>query len=399
MEEILPTLSADSVDSIVCDPPYGLSFMGKKWDYDVPSVNQWKEAYRVLKPGGHLLSFGGTRTYHRMVVNIEDAGFEIRDQIMWVYGTGFPKSLSIDKAIDKKLCAEREITGRRKHPTLKDTSKLSESKSAVHTLADTWQREWDITEPSTDEAKQWEGWGTALKPANEPICVARKPLSESTVAENVLKWGAGGINIDACRIETEEKITNHSRSAESAKGKGKYGDSTEQETYQTAGQQLGRFPANLILDDYAAELLDEQAPNRGAQGPISKGQSGKSKGIYGDFGQKGDDGATFRGDSGGASKFFYIAKPSQAEKNKGLEGRNFHTTVKPILLMQYLVKLVTPKGGICLDPFCGSGTTLIACKLEMMNYIGVEYDKEYHQLAEVRIKAWKPEQYKNQTLF
>lgn len=195
----LKELPDNSIDSIVSDPPYGLSFMGKKWDYDVPSIEFWKEVYRVLKPGGHILSFGGTRTYHRMVVNIEDAGFEIRDQIQWLYGSGFPKSHNIGKAVDKLEGNEREVIGKYQHP---DGSGDRKAKAAVRS---------GVTDMGSEEGVEWnktltkgtstyEGWGTALKPANEPICVARKPLSEKSVAENVLKWGTGGINIDGCRV-------------------------------------------------------------------------------------------------------------------------------------------------------------------------------------------------------
>jgi len=221
-------------------------FMGKKWDYEIPSVKVWKECLRVLKPGGHALIACGTRTQHRMAVNIEDAGFEIRDLIAWVYGSGFPKSLSISKQLDKMAGTERKVVGLRKHPTLKDTSKIEEQANASHG-SNKWAREWNVTAPATPEAKQWDGWGTALKPAMELWTLCRKPLSEKTVAPNVLKWGTGGINVDGCRVRTEEKITNHSRGVESAISKGKYGDSVAQETYQTTGQQLGRFPANLIL--------------------------------------------------------------------------------------------------------------------------------------------------------
>lgn len=416
----------NSVDSIVTDPPYELGFMGKKWDssgiaYD---VDLWRECLRVLKPGGYLLAFGGTRTSHRMVCAIEDAGFEIRDSILWLYGSGFPKSMDISKQIDKEAGIERKIIGRRKHPTLKDTSLLTESKSAVHTLADTWKREWDLTAPATIDSEKWQGWGTALKPAHEPICVARKPISEKTVAQNVLKYGTGGINIDGCRVETYEQITNHSRGSESAISKGKYGDSIAQETHQTNGQQIGRFPANVILDPFTANELDKQAPDAGAFAKVKSGHNGKSKGIYGDYAEKGDDGDTFYDDKGGASRFFYIAKADKDERNAGLHQfenkylagsnqakaelkrgntefkgngdgesgwlevkatKNNHPTVKPVKLIQYLQRLVTPKGGLTYDPFGGSGTSALSAQNEGFNWILSEKEPEHCDIAEKRI--------------
>ncbi len=370
--EVLKTLEDNSVDSIVTDPPYELGFMGKKWDNTgiAYNVELWKECLRVLKPGGHLLAFGGTRTYHRMTCAIEDAGFEIRDCIQWLYGSGFPKSHDISKAIDKKLGAK-------------------------------------------DEAQQWDGWGTALKPANEPIVLARKPLSEKTIAENVLKWGTGGLNIDGCRIPTDETITNHSRSAESAKSKGKYGDSKAQETHQTQGQKLGRFPANVILDEEAGRMLDEQS------GSISYGNksggysySDRQYAVQGFVKNCKPKAPSNYGDSGGASRFFYCAKASKKERNIGLEdvepttvddGRNkpidnpflrgktprqnTHPTVKPVKLMEYLITLVTPPNGIVLDPFFGSGTTGIAAVNLGFNYIGIELDEQYVEIARRRINA------------
>lgn len=365
----LKELEPNSVDSIVTDPPYGLSFMGKKWDYDVPSVDIWKECYRVLKPGGYLLSFAGTRTQHRMAVNIEDAGFEIRDMIAWVYGSGFPKSLNIGKAVDKLQGNERESLGLAKGAG----AGMSDNLVAINKGL---LPEYEATKGNSE----WEGWGTALKPALEPITVARKPLGEKTVAENVLKWGTGGINIDGSRVGTDEVITNHSRGSESAISKGKYGDSSEQETHQTEGQQLGRFPANLIHDgsDEVTDLLNDSA------------------------------------------RFFYCAKASKADRDEGLEGfeskqlyyddrrgssfdvfvkrdddgkplnpprKNSHPTVKPTKLMQYLVKLVTPKGGVVLDPFMGSGSTGKACKLEGFEFIGIEREAEYIEIAKARINV------------
>ncbi|MFW6100659.1 MAG: DNA methyltransferase [Bacteroidota bacterium] len=400
----------DSVDSVVTDPPYGYKFMGKKWDYDVPGIDVWKECLRVLKPGGHLLSFAGTRTQHRMCVNIEDAGFEIRDMIAWVYGSGFPKSHNISKAIDKKAGVERVVVGKREHPTLKDVSKIEEQANAAHG-SNEWARVWDLTAPATEEANQWEGWGTALKPALEPITVARKPFN-TTIADNVLKYGTGGLNIDGCRITTVENITNHSRSKESAISKGKYGDSQEQETHQTDSQKLGRFPANLIHDG-SNEVTELFPSNAGAFAPVRRGHDGKSNGIYGDYYQKGDDGASFRGDIGSAARFFYCAKASKEDRDEGLEGiekrqqdesrkqgnpggdnprnrglqlrYNNHPTVKPTDLMRYLCRLVTPPKGIILDPYMGSGSTGKGAVKEGFSFIGIDDDKQWIEVAQKRI--------------
>jgi site-specific DNA-methyltransferase (adenine-specific) len=379
----LKELDDNSVDSIVTDPPYGLAFMGKHWDYDVPSQQIWEECMRVLKPGGHILSFAGSRTYHRMAVRIEDAGFEIRDQIMWVYGSGFPKSMNIGIQVDKKLGNLRETVGEKVRG---DVEKAKENGAGY--LADPANRNntkqfgygtHTITKGNSD----WEGWGTALKPAHEPIVMARKPLSEKTVGNNVLEWGVGGINIDGCRIGTDETITNHSRSAESAISKGKYGDSSEQETYQTEGQLLGRFPANIIFDEEAGKLLDEQSG-------ISKSAKVKNdKGAY----AGGSNTGFMRGvsnstnqydDRGGASRFFYCPKTSKAERNEGTD--NNHPTVKPTDLMAYLIRLVTPKGGIVLDPFMGSGSTGKAAVREGMEFIGIERENEYFEIAKSRIE-------------
>lgn len=364
--EVLKTLSDNSVDSVVTDPPYELGFMGKAWDstgvaYD---ANLWREVFRVLKPGGQLLAFAGSRTYHRMACAIEDAGFQIRDQIMWVYGSGFPKSHNIGKAVDK----------------LQGNS-------------------------------EYEGWGTALKPAHEPICMARKPL-DGTVAENALKWGVGGLNIDACRVGAGSENFDKVKDRLDATGKlsihHEGGNLEALEKLKT----LGRFPANLIHDG-SQQVLDLFPANAGAADPVRSGHSGESRGIYGDYAQRGDDGATFYADSGSAARFFYCAKASRADRNEGCENlpskewsqegaciperkdrpfepsKNNHPTVKPTALMRYLVRLVTPKDGLVLDPFNGSGSTGKAAILEGMQYIGIEMDLEYIKIAEARINAAK----------
>jgi len=363
----LKTYPDNYFDAVVTDPPYGLSFMGKKWDYDVPRVELWAEVFRVLKPGGHLLAFAGTRTQHRMAVNIEDAGFEIRDLIAWVYGSGFPKSLDISKAIDKAAGAEREILnyknlgagitsfemgGVNTGKTLNGRDPIKAQKRAEKA------QNYEITAPATDAAKEWEGWGTALKPALEPITVARKPI-EQTVAANVLKYGTGGLNIDGARVE--------------------------------AGNDLGRWPANLIHD--GSEEVLKLFPEAGSMDPNPRNNKVKTgqNGIYGTF-----EAVTTQGysDNGGsAARFFYCPKASKSERDNGLkENKNFHPTVKPVDLMRYLVKLVTPKGGTVLDPFNGSGTTGVACKLEGFNYVGLEFDPEYCKISRARIKnyVWNP---------
>lgn len=670
--EKLKELDDNSVDAVVCDPPYGLKFMAKKWDYDVPSVDLWREVFRVLKPGGHLLSFGGTRTYHRMVVAIEDAGFEIRDQIQWLYGSGFPKSLSIDKAIDSQererwlkiskaidnlnqsvivdqwleslkaaqsaeisfqknetetgmntqksdfvlvsvrplasleksqlnaIIAELKSSARRPifevqstvpenaaaiTTQLPENANLAESRSEDQSLkqstinfsvlcdvrallnenttvkiraaealktyigksksskkadtdalcadliealkliilsqsktflsldmksqmdfvsattvtitrstaedlisftASTLKKEaidkaagaerevvgYDaskarpnkqnfakvtssaattenlgvkdngatITAPATEDAKRWQGWGTALKPANEPICLARKPLEKGlTVAQNVLKYGTGGLNIDGCRVGygEGESAKDLARSSQGFTAKSEtFHNSDKYETSCEAGHNQGRWPANAILDEEAAKALDEQSGTLRARGnKTAKDHGGKYNATSYEFGGLESGWA---GDSGGASRFFlvvkrddlditpacgaplkfvYCAKASKAERNAGLEGmpkkkrsgnfkefpqggitagktkeqhgsnqQNFHPTVKPIKLMQYLCRLITPPGGVVLDPFMGSGSTGVAALKEGFGFIGIELSAEYFEIAKARLK-------------
>ena len=375
----LKLLDDNSIDSIVTDPPYELGFMGKAWDSTgiAYNVEVWQECLRVLKPGGHLLAFGGTRTYHRMACAIEDAGFEIRDQIQWIYGSGFPKSYNISKGIDKKQGAEREVVGEYKHPTAKN-GKRTGSKSPFQAEDSPLDGSYQITTSTTNEAKQWDGWGTALKPANEPIVVARKPLSEKTVAENVLKWGTGGININDCRVGETGARNNGSKPREDGYAKndiyGKY-KPTERVDYNQ-----GRFPANVILDEEAGKMMDEQSGERKAGGKVKGSEPSKTgqNGIYHIWERV--ENQPFN-DTGGASRFFYCAKASKKERGEG----NNHPTVKPISLIKYLITLVTPPDGICLDPFEGSGTHSIACKELDFQYIGFELDEKYCQIAETRL--------------
>lgn len=318
----LRMLADNSVDAIVTDPPYGLSFMGKKWDYDVPSVEIWAECLRVLKPGGHLLAFAGTRTQHRMAVRIEDAGFEIRDMIAWVYGSGFPKSKNLDG--------------------------------------------------------DWEGWGTALKPALEPITVARKPLA-GTVAANVLEHGTGALNIDGCRVPTDEVITATRNIALGSSASGVYGAATVPGVYEQ--KPGGRWPANLIHDG-SDEVLAAFPQAQGQQGRARTDGEPQGNNTYGALNHVTKQPEP-RGDTGSAARFFYCAKASKSDRGEG----NTHPTVKPTELMRYLCRLVTPPGGLIVDPFAGSGSTGVAAKLEGFQFMGFERDAAYHAIAEARCAA------------
>ena len=466
--DVMAGLSEASMDAIVCDPPYGLSFMGKGWDHGVPGVEFWAEAMRVAKPGAHLLAFGGTRTYHRLACAIEDAGWEIRDCVMWVYGSGFPKSLDVSKAIDKNngevgrlykftewmrttgltarqidaatdtnmgghyltaksqpaiptlnlwaklrpLCvdvpawvdelverveAEREVVGQ-------DTKARSTSgKSAMPTVGGkTVYETWDITAPATDAARQWAGWGTALKPAWEPIIVARKPL-DGTVAENLLRHGTGGINVDGCRVEGEKGVP------ASLSDAGQHGWRTGGDM-ERKQQQNGRWPANLIHDgsDEVVGLFPSPHGAGCARAGSSDPRMTEAKTWQGPATQ--DTGKMHRfGDSGSAARFFYCAKASKSDRDEGCEGleervcqheigqlasvdgraelkrRNHHPTVKPTDLMRYLCRLVTPPGGVVLDPFMGSGSTGKAARREGFRFVGIELEAEYCAIARARL--------------
>ena len=376
--ERLKELPDCSVDACVTDPPYGLSFMGKAWDYDVPSADVWREVLRVLKPGGHLLAFAGTRTQHRMAVQIEDAGFEIRDLIAWVYGSGFPKSLDVSKAIDKAAGAEREVLGTYTRATASPQIGNSadsgltadgwrESRRAAHEIA--------ITAPATPESQQCAGSGTALKPALEPITVARKPF-KGTVAANVLEYGTGALNVDGCRVAGEPW------KAHSATGLGSVKFFTMDKTpvIEKEPHALGRWPANLIHDgsDEVVELFPQTAPSK------SGGKSGSDPGMW--SGKKQTERGGHDDAGGSAARFFYCAKASKADRGDG----NNHPTVKPTELMRYLCRLVTPPGGVVLDPFMGSGSTGKAAALEGFRFIGIEREAEYLEIARQRIQV--PEQ-------
>ena len=375
--EVLKGIAENSVDSIVTDPPYELGFMGKKWDNTgiAYNVELWSECLRVLKPGGHLLAFSGTRTYHRMAVAIEDAGFEVRDMIEWVYGSGFPKSLNIGKAVDKLQGNEREVM-----PNPKAKQQTS-AKDGIY-------GDYEATTHISKGTSEWEGCGTALKPAHEPICMARKPLSEKNVAENCLKWGTGGIDIDGSRVGTEGARFN-GRSVDSDIY-GKYGTDKLKEVYN-----YGRFPANLIHD--GSEEVRECFPETKSQGHFNSKVKMVGHTLYEggfkDFEQEDRK----MNDSGNASRFFksiiYQAKASKVERGEG----NFHPTVKPVALMEYLINMVTPPSGTVLDPFGGSGTTAVASIKLKRNFILIEREAEYIEIIKARVN--KTNQDSELTLF
>ena len=396
--DVLPFMADNSVDSIVTDPPYELGFMGKKWDSTgiAYSVELWRECLRVLKPGGHLLAFGGSRTWHRLAVAIEDAGFEVRDSIAWLYGSGFPKSLDISKAIDKAAGVEREIVGTHNGSGL---TRSNVEQGAQKRNVTEWAKYSD--EPATPEAQKWQGWGTALKPAFEPVVVARKALI-GTVAENVLEWGVGGLNIDASRIGTEQRTYFGGSKLMEVRPWNETQSDKPEYTVQ------GRWPANIILDEYTAGLLDEQSSITTGKVGMT-GKTGATNSIYGDYAQNKVRTAGVT-DKGGASRFFYVAKASKRDRNEGLDAlpdydwrgegaaiperenrpfipsKNHHPTVKPTDLMRYLVKLVTPAGGTVLDPFTGSGSTGKAAILDGYKFIGIELTDDYLPIIEGRLQ-------------
>lgn len=346
-QEVLASFPDMFFDSLVTDPPYGLKFMGHKWDYQVPTVADWAQPFRTLKPGAYGAVFCGTRTQHRMVVNLEDAGFEIRDVIAWVYATGFPKNMNLGN-----------------------------------------------------------GLGTALKPATELITLIRKPLQGTTI-ENLRTHGVGAINIDACRIlPTGESLdggdTSAAKNGRKPAGEGwdrpwRSNEEALAKRLETAaanqqkGEKLGRYPANLIHDG-SAEVIDMFPHGTGAAAPVKEGAySGKSRGKYGDFAYKGNGEDVFYNDQGSAARFFYCAKPAPSERNAGTSDGNNHVTVKPIALMRYLVKLITPVGGTCLDPYAGSGTTGCAGLMEGINSIIIDEDPAHEITIRERLEYWGKE--------
>jgi site-specific DNA-methyltransferase (adenine-specific) len=393
--DVLRDYPADHFDSIVSDPPYGLTFMGKGWDRGVPGAEFWQEALRVAKPGAHLLAFGGTRTFHRLTVAIEDAGWEIRDCMMWLYGSGFPKSHDVSKAIDRAAGAEREVVGYQERGRSVNTDFMSGGN--------------DITAPATDDARAWQGWGTALKPAWEPVIVARKPLS-GTVADNVLRYGTGALNIDGCRVGAEGGTTKGSKPQGS--GRGIYGAGLHG-TCEIKQLDAGRWPANVMHDGSAEVVAGFPHTTSGDWNGQPTGRGSEHSGAWG----KQDRPFHWKGDSGSAARFFYCAKASRTDREEGCDNlparsgadaverdegsaglqspragagrtadtvRNFHPTVKPTDLMRYLCRLVTPPAGLVLDPFCGSGSTGKAALLEGLRFVGVDLDPAHVAIAEAR---------------
>jgi len=379
-------MEESSVDAVVTDPPYGLAFMGKDWDDFEPKefqefCHEWGEqALRVLKPGGHLLAFCGTRTYHRMVVGLEDAGFEIRDQIAWMYGSGFPKGQDISKAIDK----HKDEYDNRKELGENPNSREKLKEGYKHGNGDTFKADYDpITAPDSDEAGRWSGWNTSLKPGHEPVVVAQKP-KQGTYAENVLEHGVGGLNIDACRISTDSDLKRPAR-----KGKGTVGNFSDYvQDDGLYGSDGGRWPANVVLDEGAAQLLDQQSGDVGGRWGKSS-DTDTSKNSMFNAGQKGNV-EDFIGDSGGASRFFYSAKARKTERNAGLNGTdNDIATLKPINLMRWLTRLVTLEDGTVLDPFAGSGTTGCAAEVEGFNYTLIEKRERFaEKIIPLRCDYW-----------
>ena len=386
--KVLRKIEDNSIDSIVTDPPYGLKFMAKKWDHDVPQVDVWKECLRVLKPGGYLLAFAGTRTQHRMAVNIEDAGFAIVDMIAWCYASGFPKSLNISKAIDAKLLHGGSSSKQIKLANASRPGKGRERKSTTTNGVMGASTGGKVTNdnPATEQAAKWKGFGTAIKPAIEPITLARKPL-EGTYVDNVLKYGVGGLNIDGCRIPHVTVAGGNLAQNSHLRGTINGGNggriiSKEDKRRVVIPNQIGRFPANFIHD--GSEEVRHAFPNApGQQGDLSgHSKDRKSKGCYGDMKSARDHVKRVETDKS-AARFFYVAKASKKDRDEG----NTHITVKPRQLMRYLVRLVTPIGGTCLDPYMGSGTTLVACEEEgCYKGVGIELLKEHFKICKMRVR-------------
>lgn len=386
--EKMQSLRDNSIDSIVTDPPYGIKFMSKRWDHNIPSVEIWEECLRVLKPGGFLLSFGGCRTYHRLVCNIEDAGFTIHPLIAWIFGSGFPKATNLSKMIDKAAGAEREVVGVNHNDRPESQVKGG---MAFDRALDQGQSHatLSVTAPATEAAKQWDGWFyglQALKPAIEPVCMAQKSYDGKPV-ESIQKWQCGALNIDGCRVGTEDKLQSLVNDTQERdlmghmKGKDISGRKIQ---LRPAGK--GRHPANLIHDgsDEVLELFPSPhgAGSKRGGGEAKQNQEG---GLFG-VGQHEGNGVRF-GDSGSAARFFYCAKANKKDRNSGLENgeKSNHPTVKPTDLMRYLCRLVTPPGGLVLDPYMGSGSTGKAALKEGFKFVGIELEEEYFEIAEKRV--------------
>ena len=386
--DVLAALPENSVDCVATDPPYGISFMEKDWDQAVPGPEYWRAVARVCKPGAMLLAFGGTRTYHRLTGAIEDAGWEIRDCLMWLYGQGFPKAADVGKMIDKSKGATREVVGDKLD---RPGYHLCEGKgngcygggNGLHAPGtDARLRAAQITAPATAEAAKWTGFASALKPAWEPIVLAMKPL-DGTQAHNALTWGVAGMNIDAARIG-ENPGYKYNADRNGTTFHGQQGERIKQSAAKKGSQFIestkGRWPANLLLDEEAAAQLDEQT------GTLTSGSNNvrtkPGDGYHGGMGNAGDVQVSY-GDSGGASRFFYVGKATRKERGPG----NDHATVKPLDLMKYLLTLLsTPDGGVILDPFAGSGTTLLAAQQLCRPCIGVELSQHNCEIAKSRLE-------------
>ena len=376
----LKDIPSCSVDSMITDPPGGIAFMGKSWDKDKGGRDEWiewlaeimVECKRVLKPGGHAFVWALPRTSHWTATAIEDAGFDIRDIVVQIFGQGFPKSQNIGKAIDKAAGVEREVVG--KSPSYRPNHNNREVSITTPSGNCT------TTKPATPEAKQWDGYGTGLKPSNEHWILCRKPISEKTIAKNVLKHGCGGLNIDGSRIEISEKLPNYKSKTRPSKNVNMGGGvAVGGHENSVRHNPQGRFPANTIVDESAVAVLDLQS------GVLKSGKIEKHH-ILAQKSWKQSSGETTGlesyGDSGGASRFFYCAKASKVDKGK----ENSHPTVKNTKLMSYLIKLITPPNGIVLDPFMGSGSTGVAAIREGFEFIGIEKELEYYEIAKTRIE-------------
>lgn len=391
--DVLAALPENSVDTVITDPPYELGFMGKSWDSSGVAFRPetWAAVLRVAKPGAMLLAFGGSRTFHRLTCAIEDAGWEIRDCMSWLYGSGFPKSLDISKAMDKAAGVEREVVG--KNPNIRHGEPLRyRGQNARPNLVGADR---PLTAPASDLARQWNGWGTALKPAWEPIVVAMKPL-DGTFAENAQAWGVAGLNIDGGRIGTNGETFRAPQSDPAnrvgAVGRKAFVTQKSADAMKAAQRasiertaSLGRWPANVVLDEVAAAALDEQT------GDVSGGDArgfvgGSREGGFANVGAAGGDGrpcGQLYADTGGASRFFYTAKASRSDRGAS----NTHPTVKPTELLKYLCKLTaTPTGGVVLDPFVGSGTTLVAARDMGRPCIGIDLEADHCRIVIDRLR-------------
>ena len=396
--DVLTELPDESVHAVVSDPPYGLAFMGRDWDdFEPKEYQEWcekwaRECLRVLKPGGHMLAFSGNRTHHRLFTGVEDAGFEIRDTLTWHYGSGFPKASDISKTIDKRADAEREVVGIDEDFLARNPKSDHKNDYGEGSGDPSWKdgkKAAKVTAPATDAAKKWDGWKTGLKPSTEFVVMARKPYDGATV-DSVLEHGTGALNIDACRVKTDENWPDEGKHAnrEEAPDGSSFGSedtSALNVGVRSGSHEKGRYPSNLIFDELAAEQLDADVGETKSPDPYTRAESTDTE-KYGDglgFAPEGKLSENY-GDSGGPSRYFYTSKATKAERT--LDGKidNAHPTVKPRDLMQWLVKLVTAENQIVLDPFCGSGTTLRAAKDLNRQFIGIERQSKWADVARVR---------------